>query len=126
MIVIGATTDGIGVAPSSGWHLYHRVAPFADCDRFTPPEGTEALCETKPPEERLGGDYYLFDPTSPAIREFGVLGEEDAKVGAFARQVVLHQPLDYAKAVGRDVLAYYVPSSFPEHSLRGNRARPVA
>ncbi len=58
--------ERFGLGASPGWYLYARAAQFADCDRFTPPEGTEVLCETRPPSERLGTRYYLFDRTAPA------------------------------------------------------------
>jgi hypothetical protein len=105
--------DRLEVAPAQGWHLYQRAAPFADCSQFDPPEGTEVLCEDKPQSQRLGGDFYIYDPRSPAVRAFGGLGEEDATVGAFAREAILHQPDDYARAMWRDLRAYWVPSSRP-------------
>ena len=105
--------DRLEIGPAQGWHLYQRVAPFADCSQFTPPAGTEALCETTPRDQRLGGDHYLYDEDSPARQAFGAVGAEDAKLGAFARQVILHQPLDYARAMWNDLTAYWVPSGHP-------------
>ncbi|MEA2480394.1 MAG: hypothetical protein QOJ07_2316, partial [Thermoleophilaceae bacterium] len=35
-----------GLSRNGDWHLYGRVAPFADCTKFTPPPGTAALCES--------------------------------------------------------------------------------
>ncbi|MGH2953363.1 MAG: glycosyltransferase family 39 protein [Solirubrobacterales bacterium] len=122
--VIVANGDSFGIAPSSGWHLYHRVAPFADCEEFTPPEGTEALCESTPPAERLGGDFYLFDPESPAVREFEFIGREDRQVGAFARQVVLSQPTDYLEAVWLDLRAFFVPSAHAQIPFSGGALDP--
>jgi hypothetical protein len=37
-----------GLSRNGIWNVYGRVAPFADCRKFTPPPGTEALCETTP------------------------------------------------------------------------------
>lgn len=101
------------LAPAQGWHLYGRVAPFADCGRFDPPEGTDGLCEARPPQERPGLDYYIFDGTAPAYRELGALGEDDGKLGAFARTAILHQPGDYLAAVWDDIAGYYVPGAYP-------------
>jgi len=101
------------IGPTQGWHLYQRAAPFADCSRFTPPAGTEQLCETTPAAERLGGDHYLYDQDSPARVAFGDFGNADDKVGAFARAAILAQPRDYAEAVWRDIKAYWVPGSRP-------------
>jgi len=99
------------VGPSTGWRLYGRVAPFADCNQFTPPSGTEALCHPNPPGGRAGSDWYIFEPESPAVRTFGHLGEQDGKLKAFATQVIEHQPLTYARTVFRDVRTYFVPDT---------------
>ena len=107
------------IAPSSGWHLYARVAPFADCGRFDPPEGTEALCEPRPAAERPSLDYYLYDPGSPARREFGDLGDHDDRLGAFARAAILAQPGDYLSAAWDDLSAYFVPGSYELRSDQG-------
>lgn len=105
-----------GITPSPGWRLYARVAPFADCDKFTPPQGTESLCESKPPADRYGSGWYLFDPKSPASRLYGQLGETrgagDAKLAAFARQAIVHQPGDYIDAVVSEAWAYLFPNSY--------------
>jgi hypothetical protein len=101
------------VGPSQGWRLYSRVAPFADCSRFTPPAGTEVLCESTPPEKRNGSDWYLYDEGSPARRHIGKFGERDSDVGAFARQVVLHQPIDFVEELWPDIRGYYVPGAYP-------------
>jgi hypothetical protein len=50
-------SDDFALSETSGWALYSRTAPFADCERFTPPEGTERLCETTPKESRRGPDH---------------------------------------------------------------------
>src|SRR5262249_26438367 len=40
------------ITSNSAWNLYGRVAPWADCRKFTPPPGTAGLCERKPPAQR--------------------------------------------------------------------------
>jgi hypothetical protein len=100
------------IAPAPGWHLYARAAPFADCGRFDPPQGTKALCEARSASERPGLDYYLYDPASPARRTFGDLGEHDDRLGAFARAAILAQPADYLSVVWDDVRGYFVPGSY--------------
>jgi 4-amino-4-deoxy-L-arabinose transferase-like glycosyltransferase len=99
------------VGPSVGWHLYGRVAPFADCSQFTPPKGTEPLCHANPPGGRAGSDWYIFLPEAPAVRTFGHIGEEDEKLKAFALQVIEHQPLAYLREVFRDVRTYFAPDT---------------
>ena len=37
-------TDSWGLTRTTGWTLAARMAIFADCSKFTPPKGTEAMC----------------------------------------------------------------------------------
>jgi hypothetical protein len=104
-------SDRFAVSESSGWALYSRTAPFADCERFTPPSGTERLCETTAKEARLGPDHYGWDDASPARIVFGGQPNGDAELGVFARRAILAQPLDYAEAFGYDLLRYFVPDT---------------
>lgn len=101
--------------PAGAWNLYSRVAPFADCHKFTPPPGTSVLCEATPPSQRrLGIEQYTFDEAvSPADRAFGkgagpfwATQESDKKIAAWTRAVILHQPLEYLETVFESVLAY--------------------
>lgn len=90
-------------SPSGGRVLYSRVAPFADCTRFSPPAGTAALCQTSPAASREGTNYYLWNGSNPAWRRFGVPPAGDASLQAFALSAIAAQPLDYASAVGTDL-----------------------
>jgi hypothetical protein len=112
------------IGPATGWHLYARAAPFADCRRFTPPAGTRGLCETTPPAQRPGPEFYLYEPQSPAVRLFGYIGQHDDKVGAFARAAITHQPGDFLSAVWDDIRAYYVPSSHRVQAFGGVSLSP--
>ena len=112
-------TGYTGLTPrAGGWNLYARVAPFADCSRFTPPKGTQVLCETTPESKRPGVEQYDYDAdVSPAVQAFGnpfnSSQESNRKVSAFARAVVVHQPLDYLEAVGKGMFGYTQP--LPPH-----------
>jgi len=97
-----------GLTDMSGWNLYSRVAPFADCREFTPPQGTAILCETSPSSQRPGPFGYVWDANSIARRHFALRPND--KLKAFSWQVVLHQPADYLEAVGKDLLRYIEPS----------------
>ena len=99
-----------GMTRSSGWAFYSRTAEFADCSEFEPPAGTEELCESTPPEDRNGPDFYAWEPESPAVELFGYQPAGNDEVGAFARAAIVNQPLDYLRTVARDSLRYYVPS----------------
>ncbi len=108
--------DRFEFAPTPGWHLYSRAATFADCSQFEPPEGTTALCETTGREERLGLNWYLYYPRSPATRLFGNIsvaeGGGDAQLGAWARRAILAEPRAYLEAVWPDLKAYFFPDQY--------------
>src|SRR4051794_24830632 len=102
-----ASVGATGLSRHSAWHLYARVAGFADCARFRPPAGTRQLCERTPRRERGTVDQYLFTSQhSPAYRAFGDPFTSSpahvAALGAFARTVIVHQPLDYLREVSGD------------------------
>ncbi|MGI8623815.1 MAG: hypothetical protein ACR2NB_10110 [Solirubrobacteraceae bacterium] len=110
-------TGETGLSRRGVWHFYGRVAPFADCSRFLAPPGTAPLCESPAGAPRPTTDAYIFNWWySPAVRAFGYpfasSPEGAGQVGAFARAVIVHQPLDYLGAVGADMLRYVAPESF--------------
>jgi hypothetical protein len=102
-------TGTFGLTQSSGWAMYSRVAPLADCNQFTPPEGAESLCEDSPPGTRNGPDFYGWEPGSPAVQLFTYPPNGDDTLGRFARESIKAQPRAYAYAVGTDVLRYFLP-----------------
>lgn len=109
--------DDFGVGPTPGWHVYARVAPIADCPQFEPPPGTEELCEGTPLHEREGLNFYLYDEESPAVEMFGAINTPsglaaDDKLGAFAKQVIIHEPRAYVEQVWRDIKGYYLPNDW--------------
>ncbi len=106
-----ANGQGFRISPSPGWYLYGRVAQFADCSQFTPPPGTEALCDSRPPDERPGASTYLFASDSVVQREFGPFGENDEPVGEWASRALRAQPEDFVSLAWEYLRAYYVPSS---------------
>ena len=108
---------GTGLSRNGVWNVYGRVAPFADCSKFTPPPGTERLCETTPRPRRPFTYQYTFNwYYSPAVRYFGnphsATPEQTDQVAAFAWAAITGQPLDYAEEVGAGLLRYVVPDSF--------------
>jgi hypothetical protein len=119
-----STTGAVGMSRNGDYHLYGRVAPFADCSKFTPPRGTEMLCETTPRSQRPITDAYIFSYWhSPAVRAFGspfdATPEASAKVGDFARAAMIGQPLDYLTEVGAGMLRYVAPESDWLHGYGG-------
>jgi hypothetical protein len=116
--------------PAGAWNLYSRVAPFANCNKFTPPPGTRVLCESTPPSQRTAAvEQYTFDtPLSPADRAFGngagpfaASQASDRKIAAWTRAVIIHQPFEYLATVFESVLAYVTPVNlvFSSHSEVG-------
>ena len=106
-------TGYTGMTRAGSWNLYGRVAPFADCERFDPPQGTRPLCEKLPEDQRPGPSVYIFDGAqSPAQRAFddpfAATSENNARVGDFARAALLGQPLDWLDHVVTEDLPRYV------------------
>ena len=112
-----AAEGRVGLSRNGVWNIYGRVAPFADCSKFTPPTGTQVLCENVPRAKRPYTNQYTFNwYYSPAIRYYGdphtASSKQTAAVEAFTWEVVTHQPLDYLEEVGGATLRYIAPESF--------------
>lgn len=91
-------------------NVYGRVAPWADCTKFTPPAGTRFLCQPTPVEQRPGHDAYIFR-SSPAVDAYGLGGvatplspEGAALIAGWSRAAILGQPLEYLRAVAYESL----------------------
>ncbi|MFL6582932.1 MAG: hypothetical protein ACJ8KU_00280 [Chthoniobacterales bacterium] len=119
LLLLGIYTGGrkfvhgkyLGIADMRGWNLYSRVAPFADCRKFSAPDGTAVLCEQTPPSQRPGPFYYVWNPDSISRRNFGIGPATQKQLGAFATQAIVHQPLDYVRAVVIDLWRYGEPAT---------------
>jgi hypothetical protein len=110
----------LGLWDITGWQLYGRTAPFAQCDQFDVPKGAETLCESKQPADRPGPFFYTQDSTSPAVRQFGYgSAQADGLLNDFAIRAIRAQPRDYASAVIRDFVRYVRNPSPPVHPLSG-------
>jgi hypothetical protein len=128
IVLQGALTGTWGVSRASGWALYTRVAPIADCTEFDPPDGSAVLCESRPSfsktagQGRAGPGFYQYvggpsierygNPFQTGLRGSGTMGE-------FARAVILHQPLGYMREVARDMVRYVVPSAGYDRAYAG-------
>jgi hypothetical protein len=118
-----------GMVENQGFALYGRVGQFADCTEFTPPRGTAPLCVDTPPAQRPGPFFWTFSEESP-IRtkiEFDPSRAEDQELLArFARQAILSQPDDYAWAVTRDFLRFFVPGIGEPRPESGSEAEDMS
>jgi hypothetical protein len=99
----------LGFSDMPGWDLYARVAPFADCRRFSPPPGTSILCESTPPSQRYGSLGYIWDESSIARRHFPLIPATQKVLGDFAWQAIMHQPESYISTVLIDLARYLDP-----------------
>ncbi len=113
---VGAT----GFSRASGWSSYSRVGQFADCSKFTPPKGTEKLCETRPPSVRPGTDFYFWSAGSPAQRAFGPPNGSDALVGQFAHAAIKAQPRRLPEGGRPGLRPLRLPRALPAPALGGD------
>jgi hypothetical protein len=89
----------------SGKMLYARVAPIARCDelgRLTAQQ--RELCDPRPPSRRPGAGGYLWTHGKGPQRHL-----PDTVVMSFARRVITHQPVAYAKTVARETAEVFYP-----------------
>jgi hypothetical protein len=122
-----AASNMPGVLTSnSAWNLYGRVAPWADCTKFTPPPGTRGLCEatlvshrrdpTSKSKRLPSSEYYIYSPYSPAYRLFGPAYFVSKRPHAtrllrsWSEAAILGQPLDYLHAVWLDTIRLFNPN----------------
>jgi len=129
-----------GLTTNNAWNLYGRVAPWADCTKFTPPPGTRALCETTPPSQRecvkspdpaacelippsermlADGEYiygFFSGALSPAQKLFGpaylvsTYPHAMALLQKWSEAAILGQPLEYLHAVWLDMIRLVEPN----------------
>jgi hypothetical protein len=106
-----------GLTTNNNWNLYTRVAPWADCTKFTPPPGTRALCPT-PAQIRVlyNNGEYIFSPESPAVALFGTSYRVSKYPHAmtllrrWSEAAILGQPLDYLHAIWLDMIRLVDPN----------------
>jgi hypothetical protein len=118
-------TGSWGFASTSAFQLYGRVAPWADCSKFTPPKGTAKLCIHTPVSQRRGSQEWLFTRASPAVVAYGTPdsnthppSDENSHLESFAWAAITGQPLTYLHYVSRDLVRVVDPS-FPSSPYSG-------
>src|SRR5205823_1720169 len=92
-----------GITSGAGRFLYARVAPFADCRKFSVPADERVLCPKEPVGRRplrsgSSVEYYMWSTHSP-VRDVHPWAKRQRLPGDFARRVILHQPLTYLRSV---------------------------
>ena len=94
-----------------GKHLYARVAPIAQCEKLGRLTAQERqLCDSRPLDRRPGPEGYLWVGGEAPARTL-----PDRVDLAFARKVIIHQPIDYIRMVATDISHVFYP---------GQRQRP--
>jgi hypothetical protein len=115
-----AATGLSGLTTNGNWNIYGRVAPWADCNDFTPPVGTRALCQYTPASERgwtHSSEYYIYSPSSPAYQLIGpaYLVSKDPyamrRLLEFSESAIAGEPLEYLYAVWRDTIRLFDPNA---------------
>jgi hypothetical protein len=109
----------LGLTDMNGWNLYARVAPFADCRKFTPPEGTAILCDERPPAKRPGPFGYVWDPECVARKHFELGPKASRTLGEFAKRAIIRQPSEYARSVLIDLVRFIDPAIAPNRRYGG-------
>ncbi|MHB8491899.1 MAG: hypothetical protein ACYDA6_06780, partial [Solirubrobacteraceae bacterium] len=117
-----------GLTTNSAWNLYGRVAPWANCASFTPPAGTQGLCEYDSPSVRnrhTAGEY-IYNSESPAQKMFGVPYLISSYPHAmelmqnWSEAAILGQPLEYLHAIWLDTVRLFDPGAHSYGDLSAN------
>lgn len=95
-------TGELGISRGDAFLLYGRAATIVDCRKLDLPAYERPLCPTEPLGQRQGvNDYAHHSPYAERV----VLPpgkSRDTVLRDFARRVIVHQPLDFTKAVLTD------------------------
>ncbi len=107
-----------GLTTNGSWTLYGRVAPWADCTKFTPPprhpgavRNDAALAAALPQHRRA-----TSSTASPAVELFGPsyfvskYPHAMARLRQWSQAAILGQPLDYLHAVWLDTIRLVDPN----------------
>lgn len=97
---------------TSGRFEYGHVAPFANCKGLSLTAEERVLCPT-PSQQKLGRDYFWWDPGSPFFKLGGGLHHSDQVAKSFSEKIILNQPGDYSSAVFSDFGTEFSPSRSP-------------
>ncbi len=89
--------------------LYGRVAPIADCAQLDLSPDARLFCSPHPPAQRPGPNYYVWNHASPRFTVDLPTDRKEAALAEFAHEVILRQPVDYARMVTGEVAHFFTP-----------------
>ncbi len=103
-----ALTGHFWLSHSGATSTYGRMAAAADCTALRLPADELKLCPT-PAQQAAGPDQLEHSPRSPLRPYYADLppGQASRLVAGFNREVLAQQPLNVARAVGRDALKLF-------------------
>jgi hypothetical protein len=110
----------LGLTDMSGWNLYSRVAPFADCGKFTPPprELRSYVMDARH-RNALGRSATCGTPRNVAGNQFEPGPKAGRKLKEFAKRAIVHQPGEYARSVLTDLVRFIDPAIAPPRPYGG-------
>ena len=111
----------------SGWNVYGRAAPFADCKRFPHPRRTRFMCERTPAEMRPASLFYLWFDGSPGRgRGTGIRRSETPRSGSGARGDPPPAARRYLADVVSQLPRFVDPGAYHRPSAAAARSRSRA
>src|SRR4051812_2030090 len=108
----GAVGTPVGLSHASGWFLYGRVAPLADCRHAAVRREEATLCRLTVLAGDRSAGFFIWDSASPAYRVYGDMEghpHADKALRRFAVAVIRDRPLAYGRLVARESSRYFRP-----------------
>jgi hypothetical protein len=97
------------VSGHSGFFLYGRVVPFADCSVITRAD-LRTLCDPRPVSRRLQPDAYLWPASSPLRQgDRDIPAGREKLAGEFAAQILRRQPGMMVTTTATYLAGYFSP-----------------
>ena len=108
-------TGNFALTEDTAWLLYGRIGPIGDCSGVSIPQSDRVLCPHSS-QLRRSVNFYLFSPSSPAVRAFGPhLVDAPARVDrilfGYSLRVMAQRPLRYTGLVAGDLVRFFVPGA---------------
>jgi hypothetical protein len=97
----------VGLSRGDAYLIYGRAATFVECRGLDLPDYERVLCPPEPLGRRLGSDAYAHHSPYPMQVVLPPGKARDDVLRDFGRRVIIHQPLDYAKAVATDFVKLF-------------------